>query len=169
MLRKKGHLSKNNEGSLVLINEDGQSFKINQSVATIWKKCDGKTQLDLSREIAEERRLDFNEVNNSMTTIVGQLITAGLVDDVEVQPEIKAMEFADQIEMGTPRPVTHYETDENQQYEEKLQNIIKALRDLQKKINRIEEKIDNLKRFEVKAGDKLVLKKEGGKLLIEKV
>ncbi|MFQ5710549.1 MAG: PqqD family peptide modification chaperone [Candidatus Geothermarchaeales archaeon] len=168
-MRKRGQLSKNDEGSLILINEDGQSYNINQSVVTIWRKCHGKTQVELSREIAEERSLDFDEVNSAMTNIIGQLIKAGLVEDVEEEPEqIRGMELGKGIDMGITRPATPLEMEGSQQFREKLQNMIKALRDIQKRLDRIEEKIDNMKRFELKAGDKLVLKEEEGKLLIEK-
>jgi hypothetical protein len=174
MLVKKGRLTRNEEGSLILVNASDQVFKINDAVATIWKRCDGKTREELSREIAEERNSDFNVVNGKMAIIVGQLIKAGLAEDIHQGrglDEQSGNVLLEEIPMPTPpsppqMASTRPEYDEIQGIEEK--NLTEALRDIQNRLQRIEDKIGELNRFEIKAGDKLVFKEESGRIIVEK-
>jgi len=79
-MKRKGKLAKNEEGSLILINEENKGYRVDEVVAAIWSRCDGKSVDGLTREIAEETKLSEEELKPQIERIVGKLKEAKLIE-----------------------------------------------------------------------------------------
>lgn len=79
-MKRKGVLTRNREGSLILVNEDKKGYKVDEIVAVIWSKCDGKTIDTLTKEIAGEAKIDENELRPHIKNIIDKLKEAKLVE-----------------------------------------------------------------------------------------
>jgi len=82
MLKRKGKLMQDSENNLVLVNEKDKGYRVDEVVAVIWSKADGKTLENLVKEIAEETQLDEAELRPHIEMIINKLKE---VDLVEVQ------------------------------------------------------------------------------------
>ena len=87
--RKRGHLAKNPDGTIVLINESNQRYLGNEDIASLWEKSNGEKNIDeLTAEIASEKKISPTEVRMQMLEIVTQLVAIGLLapEDAMVLP-----------------------------------------------------------------------------------
>ena len=87
--RKKGHIVKNPDGTIVLINESNSRYLGNEDIAGLWDRSDGQKTIDeLTAEIASEKRVSPSEIRMQMLEIVTQLVTIGLLttEDAVVLP-----------------------------------------------------------------------------------
>ncbi len=123
-------------------------------------------------EIAKERNSNFELVDEKMAIIVGQLIKADLAEEVKKRggpDDQSVMDLLEEISLPMSPIPGHIPTsnlDESRGIEDN--KMIKALRDIQHRLKRIEDKIDNLDGLEIKDGDKLVFKEENGKIVVKK-
>lgn len=77
--RKKGHIAKNPDGTIVLINESNSRYLGNEDIASLWEKSNGDKTIDeLTREIASEKGVAPSEIRMQMLEIVTQLVAIGL-------------------------------------------------------------------------------------------
>ena len=78
--RKKGHIAKNPDGTIVLINESNSRYLGNGDIASLWEKSDGQKTIDeLTAEIAVEKGISPSEIRMQMLEVVTQLVTIGLL------------------------------------------------------------------------------------------
>jgi len=78
--RKKGHIAKNPDGKIVLINEANARYLGSDDIANLWEKSNGdKTLEEVIVDIAEEKKLAPSEIRNQVLEVVTQLITIGLL------------------------------------------------------------------------------------------
>jgi len=78
---KKGHLVRNPDGTVVLINEANSRFLVNEDIARLWDKSHGgKTVVELAGLAAGELKLSPDEVRQHVVEIYRSLLTMGLIE-----------------------------------------------------------------------------------------
>lgn len=78
--RKKGHIAKNPDGTIVLINEANSRYLGNDDIASLWEKSNGdKTVDELTGELAAEKMVSPVEIRMQILEVVTQLVTIGLL------------------------------------------------------------------------------------------
>lgn len=82
-LKKKGRAGKTKAGGLVLVNEEGQTFEVDNVAVAIWHMCDGTvTSEDLAKEISRETKQEESAVREGIERIVGEMEKVGLMESV---------------------------------------------------------------------------------------
>ena len=77
---KKGQLTKQDDGSLILTNEKGQGFMINEAIVDFWKTCDGsKTINGLADQFSSKLGMPRQQVEQEVVQLVQQLLEAELL------------------------------------------------------------------------------------------
>lgn len=87
--RKRGHIAKNPDGTIVLINESNSRYLGNEDIANLWEKSNGdKTVDELTGEAASEKGLSPSEIRMQILEIVTQLVAIGLLapEDAVILP-----------------------------------------------------------------------------------
>ena len=78
--RKKGHIAKNPDGTIVLINEANSRYLGNDDIASLWEKSDGSKTIDeLTSELAVEKKVSPTEIRMQILEVVTQLVAIGLI------------------------------------------------------------------------------------------
>jgi predicted transcriptional regulator with HTH domain len=78
-LSKKGYVSQTPEGELLLVNENGEAYMVNEAVVAVWDLFNDKTVSDVVSEIASQISRDPSEIRDSIEQLAGKLIEAGLI------------------------------------------------------------------------------------------
>lgn len=87
-----GRVVKQEDGSLVLINEHEQGFMVNQAIIDFWKLCNGQRKVtDLVEVFAQKLGLKREQVEKEVIQLIQQLRDGGLV--ATNQPEVSNVEF----------------------------------------------------------------------------
>ena len=82
--KKKGHIAKNPDGKIVLINESNARYLGSDDIANLWERSTGeKTIEEIIVGIATEKRLEPTEIRVQILEVVTQLITIGLLNPEE--------------------------------------------------------------------------------------
>ena len=82
--RRKGHIAKNPDGKVVLINEANSRYLGSDDIANLWEKSDGEKTIDeLTAEIAGEKKLSPIEIREQILEVITQLISIGLLHQEE--------------------------------------------------------------------------------------
>jgi len=82
--RKKGHIAKNPDGKIVLINEANSRYLGSHDIANLWEKSNGEKTIDeITTDIASEKNLSPTEIRVQVLESLTQLITIGLVHPEE--------------------------------------------------------------------------------------
>ncbi len=82
--RKKGHIAKNPDGKIVLINEANARYLGSDDIASLWEKSNGEKTIDeITTEIAREKNLSPVEIHDQILEVVTQLIAIGLLHPEE--------------------------------------------------------------------------------------
>lgn len=90
-----GKVAKQEDGSLVLINEHEQGFMVNQAIIDFWKLCNGQRKVtDLVELFAQMLGLKREQVEKEVIQLIQQLRDGGLVSIN--QPEVSNVEFKKQ-------------------------------------------------------------------------
>jgi len=90
-----GKVAKQEDGSLVLINEHEQGFMVNQAIIDFWKLCNGQRKVtDLVEMFAQNLGLKREQVEKEVIQLIQQLRDGGLVSIN--QPEVSNVEFKKQ-------------------------------------------------------------------------
>ena len=87
--KKKGHIAKNPDGTIVLINEANLRYLGNEDIASLWEKSNGEKTIDeLTSEIAFEKKVSSSEIRMQLLEVITQLVAIGLLtsDDAMVLP-----------------------------------------------------------------------------------
>ena len=78
---KKGQVNKQDDGSLILINEKQQGFMINQAIVDSWNTCDGtKTINQLTDQFSAKRGMPRQQVEQEVVQLIQQLLEAELLN-----------------------------------------------------------------------------------------
>ena len=87
-----GKVAKQEDGSLVIINEHEQGFMVNQAIIDFWKLCNGQRKItDLVELFAQKLGLKREQVEKEVIQLIQQLRDGGLV--AINQPEVSNVEF----------------------------------------------------------------------------
>jgi predicted transcriptional regulator with HTH domain len=78
-LSKKGYVSQTPEGELLLVNENGGAYMVNEAVVAVWDLFNDKTVSDVVSEIASQISRDPSEIRDSIEQLAGKLLEAGLI------------------------------------------------------------------------------------------
>jgi metal-sulfur cluster biosynthetic enzyme len=78
---KKGQVNKQDDGSLILINEKQQGFMINQAIVDFWNTCDGtKTINQLTDQFSAKLGMPRQQVEQEVVQLIQQLLEAELLN-----------------------------------------------------------------------------------------
>ncbi len=78
-LSKKGFVTQTPEGDLLLVNEKGDAYKVNESVVAVWNIFEDKTVTEVINEIATQINVDPNEIKPAIEQLTAQLVEAELL------------------------------------------------------------------------------------------
>lgn len=79
-LKRKGNLFKDEDGTLVLVNEDNEAYRVDEVVAYIWTICDGKTVTEVINEFATVSETDVEEIREPLLDLINKLKGAALLE-----------------------------------------------------------------------------------------
>ncbi|OLD33010.1 MAG: metal-sulfur cluster biosynthesis protein [Thaumarchaeota archaeon 13_1_40CM_2_39_13_2] len=80
MPQGKGSLAKQEDGSLVLMNENQQGFMVNQAIVDFWKLCNGQRKItELVDLFAQNVGLQRGQVEKEVLQLIQQLRDGGLI------------------------------------------------------------------------------------------
>ncbi len=87
-----GSVVKQEDGSLVLMNEHEQGFMVNQAIIDFWKLCNGKRKItELVDAFAQMTGLQRGQVEKEVIQLVQQLRDGGVV--IIKEPEVSNVQF----------------------------------------------------------------------------
>jgi len=87
-----GSLVKQEDGSLVLMNENQQGFMVNDAIIDFWRLCNGQRKItDLVEMFAQKIGLQRGQVEKEVLQLIQQLQDGGLVSIKE--PEVSNVQF----------------------------------------------------------------------------
>ena len=87
-----GKVAKQDDGSLVLINERDQGFMVNQAIIDFWKLCNGQRKVtDLVEAFAQKMGLQRAQVEKEVTQLIPQLRDGELL--IISQPDVSNVQF----------------------------------------------------------------------------
>lgn len=73
-LTKKGVLDESKNGQMRLVNDKGEFYKVNKSIAYIWNLLDGKNTIDdIFRNLKKMSAMDPKELEIGINKIISQL------------------------------------------------------------------------------------------------
>jgi len=78
-LSKKGYVSQTPEGELLLVNENGDAYMVNEAVVAVWDLFNDRTVSEVVSEIASQISRDPSEIRDSIEQLAGKLLEAGLI------------------------------------------------------------------------------------------
>ena len=88
-----GKIVRQEDGSMVLLNEHEQGFMVNQAIVDFWKSCNGHRKVtDLVDVFASQTGLQRNQVEKEVMQLLQQLRDGGLIA-IAGQPEVSNVEF----------------------------------------------------------------------------
>ena len=77
---KIGNLVRQDDGSLVLMDNNDQGFMVNEAIVNFWNSCDGsKTINNLAEEFSNKLNIPREQVEQEVVQLVQQLIEANLI------------------------------------------------------------------------------------------
>jgi metal-sulfur cluster biosynthetic enzyme len=87
-----GSVVKQEDGSLVLMNEHEQGFMVNQAIIDFWKLCDGQRKItELVDAFAQMTGLQRGQVEKEVIQLIQQLRDGGIV--IIKEPEVSNVQF----------------------------------------------------------------------------
>ena len=87
-----GSLVKQEDGSLVLMNESQQGFMVNQAIGEFWKLCNGQRKItELVDAFAQQLGLQRGQMEKEVLQLIQQLRDGGLI--VIKEPEVSNVQF----------------------------------------------------------------------------
>ena len=77
---KQGIFSRQEDGSLVLMNEQGQGFMVNDALVEFWNMCDGSRSInEMIDEFSSRLKVPRIDIEREVVTLVEQMIEARLL------------------------------------------------------------------------------------------
>ena len=82
--KQKGHIAKNPDGKIVLINDANTRYLGSDDIANLWEKSLGeKTLEEIIVDVANEKKLAPIEIRTQILEVITQLLTIGLLHPEE--------------------------------------------------------------------------------------
>lgn len=78
-MTKKGWVSQTPEGELLLVNENGDAYRVNEAVVAVWNLFEDRTVADVVAEIANQISREPTEIRDSIEQLAVKLMDAGLI------------------------------------------------------------------------------------------
>ena len=79
---KEGKFNEQQDGSLILTNEKGQTFMVNEAIVQFWNTCDGtKTINQLTDQFSSKLGMPREQVEQEVVQLVQQLLEAELIKE----------------------------------------------------------------------------------------
>ncbi|MCD6235525.1 MAG: PqqD family protein [Thaumarchaeota archaeon] len=79
-LKRRGNLFKDETGTLVLVNDNNEAYRVDEIVAYIWSICDGKTVEEVVTEFADLSETSVEELREPVMDLINRLKSASLVE-----------------------------------------------------------------------------------------
>ncbi len=80
VINKKGELAKDENGTMVLVNEKEQTFRTDEPVIAIWQMCDGtRTKEDICTVVKEQTGVTAEDAEKIVSDVIGKLREVELV------------------------------------------------------------------------------------------
>ena len=87
-----GSVAKQEDGSLLLLNDNQQGFMVNQAIVDFWKLCNGQRKItDLVDAFAQKMGLRRGQVEKEVLQLIQQLRDGGLI--IIKEPEVSNVQF----------------------------------------------------------------------------
>ena len=87
-----GSIVKQEDGSLVLTNDNQQGFMVNQAIVEFWKLCNGQRRITkLVDEFAKQVGLQRGQMEKEVLQLIQQLRDGGLI--IIKEPEVSNVQF----------------------------------------------------------------------------
>lgn len=87
-----GSIVKQEDGSLLLVNDSQQGFMVNQAIVDFWKLCNGQRRItELVDVFAQKMGLQRGQVEKEVLQLIQQLRDGGLITIKE--PEVSNVQF----------------------------------------------------------------------------
>jgi metal-sulfur cluster biosynthetic enzyme len=87
-----GSIVKQEDGSLVLMNENQQGFMVNQAIVEFWKLCNGQRKItELVDAFSQQLGLQRGQMEKEVLQLIQQLRDGGLITIKE--PEVSNVQF----------------------------------------------------------------------------
>jgi len=87
-----GSVAKQEDGSLLLLNDNQQGFMVNQAIVDFWKLCNGQRKItDLVDAFAQKMGLQRGQVEKEVLQLIQQLRDGGLI--IIKEPEVSNVQF----------------------------------------------------------------------------
>lgn len=87
-----GSLVKQEDGSIVLMNENQQGFMVNQAIVEFWKLCNGQRKItELVDAFAQQVGLQRGQMEKEVLQLIQQLRDGGLI--IIKEPEVSNVQF----------------------------------------------------------------------------
>lgn len=78
-MAKKGSMVQNSDGTLLLVNEKNQAYRVSNAVVAVWEICDGKSPDEVASEVAKAMDTEVEKVKTSVTDVITKLKEVELV------------------------------------------------------------------------------------------
>ncbi|MCS7126843.1 MAG: PqqD family protein [Thaumarchaeota archaeon] len=78
-LTRRGQLVESPEGELMLVNESGVAYLVNESVVAVWSFFEDKTVEEVVLELSQELAIEPSEIRDAIRNLADQLIEAELL------------------------------------------------------------------------------------------
>ncbi|MEA2074353.1 MAG: PqqD family protein [Euryarchaeota archaeon] len=80
VINKKGELAKDQEGTMLLVNEKEEAFRADETVIAIWQMCDGtRTKEDICTVVKERTGMTAEDAEKVVSDVIGKLKEVELV------------------------------------------------------------------------------------------
>jgi len=87
-----GSVAKQEDGSLLLMNDAQQGFMVNQAIVDFWKMCNGQRKItELVDVFAQKMGLQREQVEKEVLQLIQQLRDGGLI--IIKEPEVSNVQF----------------------------------------------------------------------------
>jgi len=87
-----GSVAKQEDGSLLLMNDAQQGFMVNQAIVDFWKMCNGQRKItELVDVFAQKMGLQRGQVEKEVLQLIQQLRDGGLI--IIKEPEVSNVQF----------------------------------------------------------------------------
>jgi hypothetical protein len=77
---RKGRIQREEDGTLVLINEENQGYIVDEAVAYVWAECDGKSEDELVDTFSQGVDVDREDLRKDIRVIISKLKEVNLVE-----------------------------------------------------------------------------------------
>jgi len=77
---RKGRIEREEDGTLVLINDQNQGYIVDEAIAYVWVECDGKTEDELVDTFSQGVDVDKEDLRKDIRVIIDKLKEVNLVE-----------------------------------------------------------------------------------------